>query len=72
MVNIPKLKGKIIENGFSIESLADAINMHRATLYRKMSAGGETFLIKEAGAISETLKLSSEEASAIFFSHIVA
>lgn len=72
MVNINKLKGKIVENGLSIEKLADNIGIDRSTLYRKINNNGETFTIKEADLIVNTLNLTAEEAKAIFFSQIVA
>ena len=72
MVNINKLKGKIVENGLATEGLADLINIDRSTLYRKINQKGETFTIKEANLIAKALKLTSEEVNAIFFSQIVA
>ena len=72
MVNILKLKGKIVEKGFTIESFADAVHIHRGTMYRKMGANGESFLIREMDAIVKTLELNSDEAVAIFFTQLVA
>ena len=72
MVNINKLKGKIVENGLTIEKLADNIGIDRSTLYRKINNNGETFTIKEADLIVNALNLTAEEAKAIFFSQIVA
>ncbi len=71
-VNINKLKGKIVENGLTISSMAEKIGMDRATLYRKLSNNGETMLVKDANAIVATLNLSSDDAVAIFFSQVVA
>lgn len=72
MVNINKLKGKIVENGLTIEKLADNIGIDRSTLYRKINNNGETFTIKEADLILNALNLTAEEAKAIFFSQLVA
>lgn len=72
MVNINKLKGKIVENGLTIEKLADNIGIDRSTLYRKINNNGETFTIKEADLIVNALNLTAEEAKAIFFSQLVA
>ena len=58
MVNINKLKGKIVENGLTIEKLADNIGIDRSTLYRKINNNGETFTIKEAVT---KLKLSRDQ-----------
>lgn len=72
LVNVNKLKGKIVENGMSVQELAELVNIDKATFYRKLNANGETFLIREADAISKALKLTGEEVNAIFFSQYVA
>lgn len=72
MTNMNKLKGKIVENGLTIEDVANQINMDRSTLYRKLNHQGETFTIKEANLIAKTLKLTADEVNAIFFNQIVA
>ncbi len=72
MVNINKLKGKIVECGINVSDLASEIGIDRATLYRKLNAGGENFTIKEADLISEKLNLSCDEVNSIFFSQFVA
>ena len=72
MVNINKLKGKVVENGVTLERLAAEIDMDRATMYRKIKAGGENFSIKEADLIVKSLRLNKEEAVNIFFSQYVA
>ncbi len=72
MVNINKLKGKIVENGLTVEALAEKLGVDRSTLYRKLSAEGETFTIKDANMICKALDLNIQEATAIFFSQYVA
>lgn len=72
MASMNKLRGKIIENGMTVEQLAEQIGIDRATLYRKIAADGRTFTVKEADAIKRALNLSVEEAFAIFFNHDVA
>lgn len=72
MVNINKLKGKIVENDLTIEKLADIIGINRSTIYRKLNHEGETFTIKEANLIARALNLTAEEVNAIFFSQVVA
>ena len=44
-VNVNKLKGKIVENGMTVSTLAEKIGVDRATLYRKLSNNGETMLV---------------------------
>ena len=72
MVNINKLRGKIIENGLSVKDLADKLSMDRSTLYRKMNSEGDTMTISDAKKISKILNLSLEEVNSIFFSDFVA
>lgn len=71
MVNVNKLKGKIVECGKSIADLADEIGVDKATLYRKMN-NPETFTLKDADAITTALNLVIDDAMAIFFSQYVA
>ncbi|MGN0422827.1 MAG: helix-turn-helix domain-containing protein [Lachnospiraceae bacterium] len=72
MVNVKKLRGKMVEHGISVEELAVAMKIDRATLYRRLEKDGESFTIKEADIIVRTLKLSSSEATSIFFNQFVA
>lgn len=55
MVNVNKLKAKMVELGTNVDELSEKIGMDRATFYRRLSADGQTFLIKEADAISKEL-----------------
>lgn len=72
MVNVNKLKGKIVECGMNVAEFALKIGMDRATLYRRLSSEGKDFTIEEADCIVKELRLSSSEANAIFFSQYVA
>ena len=56
----------------SVQELAELVDIDKATFYRKLNANGETFLIREADAISKALNLTGEEVNAIFFSQYVA
>ena len=71
MCDIAKLKGKIVENGLNQMALAEATGMDRSTLSRKMK-NAEAFTIGEANRIVTILKLTKDEAVAIFFANIVA
>ncbi len=71
-MNINKLRGKIVENGLNVDTLASSIGMNKSTFYRKMNNQGETFTIKEVNLIREKLSLSKEEAMSIFFTSFVA
>lgn len=72
MVNVNKLKGKLIENGLNVEAMADKMGIDGATLYRRLSNNGNTFTIGEADQISKILNLTKDEVNAIFFSQYVA
>ena len=72
MVNVNKLKAKMVELGTNVDELSEKIGMDRATFYRRLSANGQTFLIKEADAISKELGMTREEVYEIFFSQFVA
>lgn len=72
MVNVNKLRGKIVENELTIADLAEKIGLDRSTLYRKLNSEGEAFTIKEANLICSELKLSRQEAMEIFFNQTVA
>lgn len=71
-ININKLKGKMVENGYSVESLAEKMGLSKSTLYRKMQDSGESMLIKDANNICSILGLSVDEAVSIFFNQFVA
>lgn len=72
MVNVNKLRGKIIEKGLSVAELAKKIGIDKATLYRKIKNNGETITIRDANLIIKELELNRIEASEIFFAQFVA
>ena len=71
-VNVNKLRGKIVENGLNMSTLAIKLEIDRSTLYRKVNSEGDKLTIKEANEIVEILNLDSQEAMAIFFRSLVA
>ena len=70
MVDMNKLMGKMREKGVTVEALAEAVGVSRATLYRRMRKNA--LLIREANKIVAILELTPDEALAIFFSDFVA
>lgn len=72
MVNVNKLKAKLVESGMNVEELSERIGIDKSTLYRRLSADGDTFSIKEADKIIKELNLTKEEVNSIFFSQFVA
>lgn len=65
-MNSRKLLGKMVERGFTADTLADALGIHRATVYRKIKAL-DSFTVGEAKQIKDVLAMTNEEAVAIFF-----
>lgn len=72
MVNVPMLKGKVIEKGFTLEKVAENIGIDRSTMSRKLGNSGEDFTIKQADDIVTLLGLTPTEATSIFFSQFIA
>ena len=72
MVNVNKLKGKLVERGMNVEAVADLMGLDRATLYRRLANNGDTFTIGEADTISKILELTRNEVNEIFFAQYVA
>ena len=70
MLDVQKLKGKIVEKGKSVESVSAELGINPATFYRKLK--NNYFEINEADKLVDILALTNEEAIAIFFSHFVA
>ncbi|GAA0230308.1 hypothetical protein GCM10008921_13660 [Metaclostridioides mangenotii] len=71
MVNVDKLRGKIVEKKLNITCLARKIGINKSTLYRKLKTNGEELSIKEAHTIAKELNLSLEELNSIFFSDFI-
>lgn len=70
MVNTNKLKGMIAEKGTTAGKLAESIGINQSTFSNKINSG--KFTIEEADNIVRVLGLTSNEATAIFFSQFVA
>lgn len=64
-MELNKLKGKIVEKGWNVETLAEQIGVDRSAMYRKLN-NFEKITIGEAKKIAIALDLSNEEASFIF------
>ena len=70
MLDVNKLKGRIIEKGETVETVSTKLGINPATFYRKLK--NNSFEIGEADKIVRILALSHEEATSIFFSSLVA
>lgn len=65
------LKDKIKEAGFTISSFADAVNIDRTTLYRRLNREGDDFTISEVNRIIKVLGLDAKTATLIFYPKIL-
>ena len=65
-MNVLKLKAKMVEHGFNVETLATKLGVDRSTLYRKLNEG-EKITIGDAQKIKVELGLTNDEARDIFF-----
>ena len=72
MVNIRKLKAKLVEKDISIIQLANIIGIDKSTVYKKLNKSGENFTVKDVERISKALSLPYEDINDIFFTNIVA
>jgi hypothetical protein len=67
MVNVDKLRDKIIDKRMTIEGVAIDIKMDRSTLYRRFQTACGSMTINEADALRKILQLTPQEAAEIFF-----
>ena len=61
-----KLKAKIVENGYTLEQIAQKLGINPATMYRKMTLESD-FTRNEIAILKEVLCLTIDEINAIFF-----
>lgn len=61
-----KLKAKIVENGFTLEQIAQKLGINPATMYRKMSLESD-FTRNEIAMLKDLLSLTIEDINTIFF-----
>lgn len=71
-VNIRKLKSKLTELGMNVTELGKSIGYDKSTIYRRIQNNGAGMSVDDANKIIKALKLTQDEAIAIFFSQYVA
>ena len=64
-MDLQKLKGKMVEKGMNVETVAESIGVDRSSLYRKLN-NFEKITIGEAVKMKGVLGLSDTEAADIF------
>lgn len=67
IMNIARLRGLMVEKGFTQQQMADRLGISLSTFNRKLMNGGNKFTLEEIVNIKEALALSNQEASVIFF-----
>ena len=70
-VNIRKLKAKLTELGLNVEALGKMIGYDRSSIYRRFADNGAAMTIDDANKIIKALRLTADEAVAIFFGQLV-
>ena len=71
MVNIPKLKGKMTEKGFTQARLAKSINVSLSTINQRFKQGGDAFTVGEVERIVMALQMSQQDVNEIFFNGLL-
>lgn len=61
------LNERMKSKSFNVENLSSKIGISRATYFRKLACGGDTFTVKEVEKICDILELSKDEVHEIFF-----
>ncbi len=67
MLDVQKLKGKLVEKGKTIDAVSADLGINPATFYRKLK--NNSFKINEADRLVEVLSLTREEATSIFLAN---
>lgn len=71
MVNVNKLKAKIVEKGMNIDELAKFSGLSKAKIYRRFKHPTE-ITVAEVDKMSDVLDIDEEEARSIFFARSVS
>ena len=71
MTNTSKLKGKIAEKGYTFSSFAEAVNISRPALRKKVN-GTADFKVSEIECVCSVLDITRAEISDYFFAQDVA
>lgn len=72
MVDVRKLKARVVEAGMTIPELANRMEMNPSTLYRKLKNNGEGLLVKDVDRIITIIDLPGGDINNIFFANHVA
>lgn len=70
-VNVRKLKAKLTELGLNVADLGKLIGYNKSAIYRRLEDNGKAMTVDDANLIIKALKLTADEAIAIFFGQLV-
>ena len=71
MVNVKKLKAKLVESGMNIDDLSKFTGLTKTKIYRRLKHPTE-ITIEEADKMVNVLDLNQSEAISIFFTQYVS
>lgn len=71
-IDVNRLKGKTVEQGYTGAKMAKALGIDQSTYYRKLGTGGGSFTIAQAQKIAHILNLTACECTSIFFGNTLA
>ena len=71
MSNSTKLRGRIVEKGYTLSKFAEAINLSRVSLRKKMNGESE-FKASELERICDTLEIPPSQIDSYFFTNRVS
>lgn len=72
MVNVRKLKAKLLETGLTTQDAAKQLGINRSTFYRKLQKPDDLLSVRDIRVLSDLLGLKMTDVADIFFSHDVA
>ena len=67
MVNINKLKGRMMKKGFTVKKLSNKTGIPESRFSRRFSDGGNKVTVGEIKLISDALILDVKDVNEIFF-----
>lgn len=72
MVNIRKIRARMVEKGVTAQEMADCMGINRSTLYRKFQQPDEQITVRDVRTMAAALDLQVPDAVKIFFDKEVA
>ena len=67
MADTAAIRQKMRQRKLTVQQVATTLAMDQSTFHRKLNRGGATFTLGQAQILADALKLTPQEAQAIFF-----